>query len=187
MNFNKHSDLVGDHAFLSPSKYHWTNYSEAKLVDTYKKFLAVQKGTELHAFACNCIRLGIKLPKSKKSLNNYINDGIGYRLIPEQPLFYSVNAFGTADTIGFRDNFLRIHDLKTGSSPVSIRQLEVYVGLFCLEYGVHPEDIAIELRIYQLDEILVHIPSSEDILTIMQKIVLFDKAIENIKTEENHA
>ena len=110
MNFKKHSDLEGRHAFLSASKYHWINYDEEKLSDTYLKYLATQRGTELHAFACQCIRLGVKLPRTRKTLNMYVNDAIGYKMTPEQPLYYSENCFGTADTISFNKNLLRIHD-----------------------------------------------------------------------------
>lgn len=184
MNFNNHSDLEGQHAFLSPSKYHWINYDPSHLDTTYRNFLAVQKGVELHDFACHCIRLNQKLPKSKKTLNQYVNDAVGFRMIPEQPLYYSDNAFGTADAISFRDNFLRIHDLKTGKSTVSMHQLEIYASLFCLEYTISPFDIGMELRIYQLDEILVHIPNPEDLRIIMDKIILFDKMIEKVKMEE---
>lgn len=184
MNFNSHFDLVGQHAFLGASKYHWINYDEEKLSEAYLKFLAIQKGTALHEFASTAIRLGIKLSNGKKALNNYVNDAIGFRMTPEQPLFYSVNAFGTADSISFRDNLLRIHDLKTGVTPTSIHQLEVYAALFCLEYRIKPSDIEMELRIYQSDTILVHVPPPEDILKIMDKIILFDKKIEEIKSEE---
>lgn len=183
MNFNKHSDLVGEHAFLSPSKYHWINYDEDKIVASYTKYMAAQKGTELHDFACQCIRLKIKLPKNRKSLNNYVNDAIGYRMIPEQPLFYSVNAFGTADTISFRDNFLRIHDLKTGVSRVSMSQLEIYVAFFCLEYAIDPKTIDTELRLYQSDEIVIHKPDWKDIRDIMQKTIAFDKKLEETKSD----
>lgn len=65
MIFNNHSNLLGSHAFLSASKYHWINYDPEKLAISYKNFLAVQKGTELHEFAAQCIKLGQKLPKSK--------------------------------------------------------------------------------------------------------------------------
>ena len=181
MNFNKHSDLEGQHAFLSASKYHWINYNEEKLDITYTKFLATQRGTRLHAFACECIRLGIKLPKSRKTLNLYINDAIGYKMITEQPVYYSDNCFGTADAICFRQNLLRIHDLKTGETPTSIHQLEVYTALFCLEYGVKPKDIEIELRVYQTDEVIVHDPMVEDIMQIMDKIIIFDQRIEKMK------
>lgn len=40
MNFNNHSNLEGQHAFLGASKYHWINYSEDKVADAYSKFLA---------------------------------------------------------------------------------------------------------------------------------------------------
>jgi len=146
--------------------------------------LATQRGVRLHEFACECIRLGIKLPKSKKTLNLYVNDAIGYKMTPEQLLYYSPNCFGTADTIGFRQNFLRIHDLKTGETTASIHQLEVYASLFCLEYHLNPNDIKIELRLYQSDEILVHEPLPEDIFRIMDKIIVFDKRIEKIKIGE---
>jgi hypothetical protein len=184
MKFNEHYDLIGEHAFLSASKYHWINYDDAKVSASYLKFLATQRGTELHDFAKRCIELKQRLPKSKKSLNTYVNDAIGFRMTPEQPLFYSPNAFGTADTICFRDQKLRIHDLKTGVSPVSMSQLEIYCALFCLEYKIDPSTIDIELRIYQSDEIAIHIPDSEDIQEIMRKIIRFDKQIELIKSDE---
>lgn len=184
MNFNKHSDLIGEHAFLSASKYHWVNYDEGKISESYRKYLATQRGTILHDFASSCIKLKQKLPKSRKSLNCFVNDAIGYRMQSEQPLYYSVNAFGTSDAISFRDNFLRIHDLKTGVSPVYMHQLEIYAALFCLEYKVKPEEIEMELRIYQSDEVLVHKPLGEDIRTIMEKIIIFDKKIELIKSDE---
>lgn len=183
MIFNKHFDLVGEHAFLSPSKHAWVHYDADKIKSSYFNYLATQKGTELHAFACECIRLGIKLPTNKKTLNRYVNDAIGYRMTPEQPLFVSVNAFGTADAISFRDNFLRIHDLKTGVSRVSMTQLEIYVAYFCLEYKVNPKDIEIELRLYQSDMVVVHKPEWKDIREIMGKAIAFDKTLELIKTD----
>jgi len=184
MNFNKHYDLLGEHAFLSASKYHWSNYDEDKLSASYRKYLATIRGTQLHDFGKRCIELKQKLPKNRKSLNCFVNDAIGFRMQPEQPLFYSVNAFGTADAISFRDKYLRIHDLKTGVSPVSMRQLEIYAAYFCLEYKVDPSSIEIELRIYQSDEIVIHKPEAEDILYLMEKIVDFDKRIELIKSDE---
>lgn len=184
MNFNDHSGFEGQHAFLSASKYHWVNYDEEKLIRVYSSMLAAQKGTELHAFACDAIRLGIKLPKSHQTLNMYVNDALGYHMTPEQVLFYSVNAFGTADSISFKKNLLRIHDLKTGVSPVSMLQPEIYASLFCLEYDVKPNDISMELRIYQNCDVLIETPDPDDIFHIMDKIVTFDKRIEEIKSEE---
>lgn len=184
MNFNKHSHLEGQHAFLSASKYHWVNYDEDKLTSSYLKHLATQRGTKLHEFACECINLGIKLPKTKKTLNMYVNDAIGYKMETEQPLYFSENCFGTADAIAFKQNILRIHDLKTGCIPASPRQLEVYAALFCLEYNIKPSSIDIELRIYQSDEVTVYVPPTEDILYIMEKIITFDKQIDKIKIGE---
>lgn len=184
MNFNKHSGFEGQHAFLSASKYHWVNYDTEKLTDSYSKFLAVKRGTELHELAAQCIRLGVKLRGSKTTLNMYVNDAIGYKMIPEQVLFYSENCFGTADAIVFRDGLLRIHDLKTGVTPAHMEQLMIYASLFCLEYKVKPSDIAMELRIYQSDEIIVHQPEVDEILPIMDKIVTFDKVLKNIKAKE---
>ena len=125
-----------------------------------------------------------KLPKTKASLNHFVNDAIGYRMRSEQPLFYSVNAFGTADAICYRDKYLRIHDFKSGVSPVSMRQLEIYAAYFCLEYKVNPLDIEIELRIYQSEEIVIHKPKGIEIREIMEKIIAFDKRIELIKSDE---
>ena len=186
MNFNKHSELIGQHAFLGASKYHWLNYDEDKLVQAYLSSLAVQKGTELHELACSLIRLGVKLPKSKSTLNMYVNDAIAYRLTPEQPLYFSRNCFGTADAISFneRNQFLRIHDLKTGVTPAHMEQLEIYAALFCLEYRMQPKDIGMELRIYQNNEILIHSPLGDDIKRIMQTIIAFDGKIEKIRVEE---
>jgi len=148
---------------------------------SYDNFLASAMGTRLHEFAEECIKLKIKLPKSKKTLNTYVNDAIGFKMIPEQILFYSNNCFGTADAISFKNNLLRIHDLKTGSSRVSFKQVEVYAAIFCLEYKKSPFDINIELRVYQNDEVLVHIPTPEDITYIMDKIIVFDGKIEKMK------
>lgn len=184
MNFNKHSNLEGQHAFLGASKYHWINYSDEKVAEAYSKFLATQKGTVLHEFAAKCIQLGQKLPKSHKTLNMYVNDAIGFRLTPEQILYYSENCFGTADAIGFRNGLLRIHDLKTGVIPAHMEQLEIYAALFCLEYKIKLAEIEMELRIYQSDEILYHKPTVEDILPIIDRIITSDKIIAKIKAEE---
>ena len=185
MNFNKHSTLEGQHAFLGASKYHWINYTDEKLAETYSKFLAVQRGTVLHEFAAQCIRLGQKLPKSTKTLNMYVNDAIGFRMIPEQILYYSENCFGTTDSISFRRNILRIHDYKSGVIPAHMEQLQIYAALFCLEYKVKPADINIELRLYQNDEIIIDNPDQEIIVPIMDKIITFDKIINRIKEQEN--
>lgn len=185
MNFAKHYNLEGQHAFLSASKYHWLNYSDDKIAESYFSEMAKQEGTRLHALASELIKLGIKLPKSNKTLNMFVNDAIGYKMESEQILYYSINCFGTADAISFRNNLLRIHDLKTGKTPAHFEQLMIYAALFCLEYDFKPGDINFELRLYQSNECIVMEPTAEDILPIMDKIVTADKIISKIKSEEN--
>jgi len=183
MLFNTHSGIFGTHAFLSASNYHWVNYDDDKLDRTFLASMAARRGTELHAFAHEAIRLGIRLPSSKKTLHLYVNDAIGYRMVTEQVLFYSINCYGTADTICFRRNTLRIHDLKTGVTEGSVHQLEVYAALFCHEYRYKPHEIKIELRIYQSNEIRIYDADPDVIAHIMDRMVYFDKRINAIRLE----
>lgn len=183
MKFNRHFELEGRHAFLSASKYHWINYDEEKLDRTYLANEAAKRGTDLHLLAHEAIRLGVKI-SSPKTLRLYVNDAIGYRMACEQILYYSDNAFGTADTISFRRNLLRIHDLKNGKAPTSVKQLEVYAALFCLEYQMKPHNIDMELRIYQNDDAERFEPDPDVILHIMDRIITFDKRIQDIRREE---
>lgn len=185
MRFNDHSKLNGCHAFLSASQYHWIRYDEEKIVNRYANQLSIARGTELHEFAAKCIELGQKLPRSKKTLNSFVNDAIGYRMTPEQVLFYSDNCFGTADAIHFDEEkrFLRIHDLKTGVTPAHFEQLLIYAAMFCLEYGQKPHKITTELRIYQNDEIMILEPSPDEIENVMDIIIRFDKALNKFKME----
>lgn len=181
MIFNKRSELNGKHAFLSPSNYSWLNYTDQKLEARFHTVMAARRGSDLHALAHEAIRLGVKLSRAHQALSTYVNDAIGYKMVCEQPLYFSDNCFGTADTISFRRNKLRIHDLKTGIIATSEKQLEVYAALFCLEYSVNPFEIEIELRIYQRDEIRIFEPEPELITAIMEKIVDFDQQLEFIK------
>ena len=184
VKFNNHSQLNGAHAFLSASKYHWLNYSPDKLIESFRTSQAAAKGTRLHELAAEHIRLKMRMPRNKVTFNNYVNDAIGFRMVPEQVLFYSVNCFGTADAISFDKGLLRIHDLKTGVHPAKVDQLMIYAALFCLEYDERPGAINYELRIYQNDDIQVANPEGEDIARIMDTIIQFDKLIEKIKEEE---
>lgn len=184
MNFNKHYDLNGKHAFMSPSSPYWLNYSQEKVEERYLTSKAAERGTILHAYAAECIRLGQRLPKSRKTLNMYVNDALGFKMSPEVLLYYSDVCFGTADAICFRDNILRIHDYKSGVTPAKMEQLLVYAALFCLEYNVNPEDIDIELRIYQENEIDACSPIPEKVREVMGQIVLCDKTIQKLKRRE---
>lgn len=184
MLFNRHSDLAGRHAFLSPSNYHWLGYDEQKLDARFSSYRSAQRGTDLHALAHEAIRLGVKLAKSHRAMASYVNDALGYKMTCEQPLFYSDNCFGTADTISFRRNKLRIHDLKTGIVATSFKQLHVYAAIFCLEYSIDPFSIDIELRIYQRDEVRIDVPYAEQIAEIMEKIIIHDQRVEELKASD---
>jgi hypothetical protein len=159
------------------------------MVESYANKKAADMGTILHAWAKSTIDLGIKQPRSQKTLYAYINDAIGFKMSTEVVLYYSDRFFGTADAISYRKKpdgryELRIHDLKTGKTSVKMEQLEIYAALFCLEYSVDPKSIDIELRIYQNDDVQIHFPSADDILQIMDKIVYSDKILQKFDYEE---
>lgn len=195
MKFRTHYELEGKHAFLSPSKYSWINYTDERLAEVYKNQQMIQRGTELHRIAKDLITNEIRLPRTKQTLNMYVNDAIGYGMSPEvilKPLPFSDNAYGTADSISYSDKnkFLRIHDLKTGSSPASMDQLKIYAAFFCLEYGDEigikndPSKIDIELRIYQSDNVVTHLPDPDEIKDIMDRTIAGNDIIEHLKSME---
>ena len=193
MNFNKHINLAGLHAPFPASQSAWIRYDDDKARDVYSRAKAALLGSRLHEWAKETIDLGIKQPKSKKTLYEYVNDAIGFKMATEVVLFYSDRFFGTADAISFRKNpktgrnILRIHDLKTGvvgKADSHIEQLEVYAALFCLEYKFKPHEIDIELRVYKKDEVVYCEPDPEDIVSIMNKIVHLDKLLVKIDSEE---
>lgn len=210
MNFNDHSKLKGMHAFLGASKSSWLNYEgEEALYSRYKSQYASVLGTTLHELAADYVNHGFKLKKNDEryilfelirkgiprnvidinyifpNLATYVNDAISFRMTTEQVLFYSDNCFGTTDAIAFgeKNRLLRIHDYKSGTIPAHMEQLDIYSALFCLEYNVNPNDITIEERIYQGNEILYSNPEPELIISIMDKIIEFDKAINRFKKE----
>ena len=179
MNWKDYSHLKGTHAFLSPSKHYWLNYTAEKLVLTYENYKKISLGTKYHKLAEELITLAVRLPNTAATFNSFVNDAIGFKMKAEVVLFHSYNAYGTVDAISFFDGILRIHDLKTGASPGNINQLLIYAGLFILDYGVDPREIKeIYLRIYQNEEILEHQPSIEDILIISSRIAAADKIID---------
>ena len=187
MNFVKHLNLEGLHAPFSPSQPSWLRYDDQKALDVYLNKKAAEIGTRLHAWAKETIDLGIKQPRSRKTIYAYVNDAIGFKMSTEVVLYYSDYFFGTADAISFRNGTLRIHDLKTGKVgkiESHLEQLEIYAALFCLEYKVKPSEIDMELRVYKTDEVVCHNPTAEDILSIMDKIVHLNKILEKNDYEE---
>lgn len=199
MNFNKHSEYEGKHALLSASKYSWLNYDDDKIMGAYISSFATTIGTLVHAYAKDKIlyRQPMEDNRSEKNalllhllkndipfqvipLDNlfynlipYVNDAIGYKMTPEQVLYYSDFSFGTADAISFSRNVLRIHDLKTGMTPASMDQLMIYAAWFFLEYKkeVNFQRSRTELRIYQNQEVVVHTPTNSEIAAVMEKVI----------------
>lgn len=205
MIFNKHDELVGRHAFLGASQHSWVNWDEEKTILSLKNSYAQKVGTLVHSKANTMILRGRPIRKQDipglelgldlylfengvplyaynaqglvKNLVPYVNDCIGFRMSPEQPLKYSDKCFGTADAIAYNEKKkeLRIHDLKTGQSPTSMDQLLVYSALFFLEYSkieaIDVEETRVELRIYQSEEIALYEPPPEEVMQWMDTIV----------------
>ena len=184
MNFNRHLNLTGLHATFSPSQSSWLRYDDDQALEVYANKRAAEMGTRLHAWAKETIDLGIRQPRSKKTISAYVNDAIGFQMDTEVVLFHSERFFGTADAISFRNGMLRIHDLKTGKKPAKMEQLEIYAALFCLEYKIRPSEIEMELRIYQNDETVIHIPTAERIVEIMNTIKHLDELFAKAYDEE---
>lgn len=180
MIWDKHTNLTGKHAILSPSKYSWLRYDDDQLYGVIEKHFATARGTALHALCAQAIALGVKL-QGRTTEARFVNDAIGFRMEPEQPLFYSEVCFGTADAISFRNDKLRIHDLKTGVTPAKIDQLLIYAGLFCLEYNYQPQDIAIELRVYQNGDVLAYEPTLDEMAHVIDRIKYATEKLREIR------
>lgn len=197
MNFNSHKEYEGKHAFLGASQHSWLNWDLDTTGKRYAGQFAQEIGTTIHLLAQDCIRNRIKLNKTDKHLvdmylsrcfipkyaydsemilNNlipFVNDAIGFHMDSEVVLFYSRYCFGTADAICYDEHkkILRIHDLKTGTTPARMDQLMIYAALFCIEYKIKPNDCTIILRIYQNYEISECLAAPTDIEKIMDLII----------------
>jgi hypothetical protein len=184
MNWKEYSHLENTHAFLSPSKHYWLNYSPEKLASSYETHKKASLGTQYHKLAAELITLAVRLPNTSATFNSFVNDAIGFKMKAEVVLFHSYNCYGTTDAISFYNGVLRIHDLKTGRSPGSINQLLIYAGLFILDYVIDYKEIKeTHLRIYQNEEVLEFSPSALDITDVVSRIEEADKIIENINAD----
>lgn len=147
----------------------------------YTKYTFANNGME---YAEKLIKNVGYLPKEVfETVKYYVNDGIGYKMVVEQPLVYSEHIFGTADSIIFKNDMLRIHDLKTGAMPAHMEQLMTYAAIFCLEYDIRPAEIQTELRLYQWDGIVVHKPTVEDLMPLLDRIITTEKIASNVERE----
>lgn len=174
MKFNRHPELEGLHAFLSPSNHSWQRYSEDHLVTTWENNKKKEQGTRIHAFASEAIKLRMRMdPEDVRAVNLFVNDAIGFGMSSEVPLFANKFVFGTADAIVYDEHahILRIHDLKTGTGAVhSFDQLNAYAALFMIEYKLNPQDIVIIERLYQFDGFIEQEAPTDHILDLMAKI-----------------
>lgn len=196
MQWNDHKQLEGKHAFLGASNFHWVNWNDQTFENRYYSQFSTTIGTAIHALAHDCILNRTKLNKHDRHLIEitlyhayipkdaydpddilmnlipFVNDAIGYHMSSEILLYYNNYCFGTCDAISFseKERILRIHDLKTGTTPAHMEQLLIYVALFCLEYHKNPHQFKTELRIYQNFNIIVEEPDANDIETFMNLI-----------------
>lgn len=203
MIFYKHKELEGKHAFLGASQYRWINWDDDILEKRFYSRYAAQIGTIAHEIVADLVRSRMKLRKTDTRLielemyRNYIpkgafdsermlfnmlpfvNDSIGFHMESEVILYFSPNAFGTTDAIGFNEKelILRISDYKNGLTKAHIEQLIVYAALFCLEYRKDPYKIRTELRIYQNLETLLYMPEPDEIKRFMDLIKSKDRLV----------
>lgn len=212
MNLNNHSSLEGKHALLSPSKYHWIFDSDDEFEKRFCTSYSAELGTLLHSIARKHVKFGYRINKNDKrsilvelldngipakvietldfdsmyeNLCTYVNDAISFRMAPEVILYFSDTCFGTADALSYdeKKRFLRIHDLKTGSTTARMEQLYIYTALFFLEYKyVKPGSTDIELRIYQKNDIIIDNPAADTIVPIMDKIKHFNDIANTIRS-----
>lgn len=196
MQWNDHHQLEGKHAFLGASNFHWINWNDETFENRYYGQFSTQIGTAIHALAHDCIVSRTKLTKHDTHLiditlyhayipkdaydpnlilNNlipFVNDALGFHMSSEILLYYNAYCFGTSDAISFdeKNKILRIHDLKTGTTPTHMEQLIIYAALFCLEYHKNPHQFKSELRIYQNFDVLIANPEPEEIEHYMDLI-----------------
>lgn len=173
----------GDHSIFSPSQPAFFNYSPEKLREVYHNKKAAEEGTKKHEMAAMLINAKERVWKCKRTWNMYINDAIAFDMDAEVRLYFSEHFSGTADAIYFdpETKFLRIHDLKTGTTHTNFQQLEGYSALFFLQYGqrlkTSPENTSIELRIYQNNEVRIYEPNPDDIRFKMETLVQFEEIL----------
>ena len=175
MIFNKHSELEGRHAILSPSKHYWLNYDDEGLMRNYISSFATDIGTLVHEYASDRIKYRLPIDIENEEAKNgllmhLLKNGIPFRVIDLDRLFYNLVPY-VNDAIGYR--------------MASMDQLLCYAGLFFLEYkrDYRPQTMKVELRIYQNQEVLVNQPSSEEVKAVMDKIIHGDAVLSKKLTE----
>lgn len=184
---------------------------EERIRQLYLNSFATTAGTLIHTFAAKRLKYRARLTKSHsrdlfihlaenyipenvaayytnkcfQNMLNYVNDSIALRLDPEVKLYCYPEMNGTADAIRYvPKEMLRIHDLKSGSSKVSLRQLETYAAFCCIEYRINPLELPlIELRIYQNEDVLIGNPTGEDLVPLIKHFERVEGALEKVKRD----
>lgn len=142
----------------------------------YTKYRFMNCSRETFEDAMNLVDHVKDLPKAVfDTVKFYINDAIGFDMEPEMKLDFSPDIAGTSDAVIFRNQVLRIHDLKTGDGQPTKEQLEQYAALYCLENDKNPSAIRIVLRFYHLDGIIEWEPEANDIWMIMNRMIEVEK------------
>lgn len=118
MIWNDHSkDNLEEHALLSPSGYHWINYSQEEMIEKlqnkYNTYMRTPAGTAIHDFAANAICSKEKLPKQINNIAkmikffminnkaNYSDELINYIGMLPTEVFHTVELY-VNDCIGYR-------------------------------------------------------------------------------------
>jgi hypothetical protein len=211
MNLNNHYDIKGKHALLGCSQFGWMNAkTEEDMLKYLASKYSTTIGTLMHAEAADHITYGVRLNKNDKkhiqfqllrqgipakiiryidfdamydNLMDYVNDCIGFKMIPEKELKYSDKLFGTCDALVYneKDHFLRIHDLKTGVTPAHMEQLMGYAALFFLDNRIYKvKDSQVELRIYQNNDVDIYNPEPDELLEFMDNFKRKNEFVEFI-------
>ena len=93
MRFNNHDNMEGFHAPFGASKSSWLRYDDERAIEYFKNIRAAEVGTRLHEWDKETIDLGLKQPRSKKTIYAYVNDAIGFKMETEVVLVYSERFF----------------------------------------------------------------------------------------------
>ena len=163
-----------EHAMFSPSQPSWLHDTDEEFAARYSNKKAAELGTRYHEDAARMIQNRWRMSKSSDpvadNVRAYINDAIKYQMLPEVRLEGTQDFFGTADTIIFRRGLLRVHDLKTGTTKPHMDQLRLYAAYYCMQYGINPNDIQMDLRFYQNNEIVCYEPEFGVIADIISEV-----------------
>ena len=115
MNFNKHQEYEGKHAFMGASQFRWIEWDSTTLMERYYSRYAQEIGTVLHSLAQNCIKARIRLSKADLHLVDLFDIGMPLQFVVHSTLCVVVCSFWpdgcfchhqTFDFIGIHQQYL---------------------------------------------------------------------------------